>query len=176
MKRSRRAQTVLGDRHDPVERICLQVQSAACGTRPAEFFNGWARTSIFVCAVGTMSCASLQAEQVCAVVLAHAQRARWISARSMFERQDMRPAALTKNIPWICSMYAANQSVFSVCVSIQVLQVQEARTRLVQEQLCMSRMHQQHLGFPILWLQARCCSNDQLQGRSRRPSWQHRTR
>ncbi|MFZ4643209.1 MAG: hypothetical protein ACOYMU_07655, partial [Phycisphaerales bacterium] len=74
-----------------------------------------------------MSCASLQAEQVCAVVLALAQRARWISARSMFERQDMRPAALTKNIWWICSMYAANQSVFSVCVAIQVLQVQEAR-------------------------------------------------
>ena len=40
VKRSRRAQTVLGDRHDPVERICLQVSSAACGTRPAEFFNG----------------------------------------------------------------------------------------------------------------------------------------
>jgi len=44
VKRSRRAQTVLGDRHDPVCEILLQVQSAACGTRPAEFFNGWART------------------------------------------------------------------------------------------------------------------------------------
>jgi hypothetical protein len=44
VKRSRRAQTVLDDRHDPVERIFLQVPSAACGTRPAEFFNGWART------------------------------------------------------------------------------------------------------------------------------------
>ena len=43
MKRSRRAQTVLGDRHDLVYEILLQVQSAACGTRPAEFFNGWAR-------------------------------------------------------------------------------------------------------------------------------------
>jgi hypothetical protein len=43
VKRSRRAQTVLGDRHDPAERILLQVPSAACGTRPAEFFNGWAR-------------------------------------------------------------------------------------------------------------------------------------
>jgi len=37
------AQTVLGDRHDPVERICLQVSSAACGTRPRELSNGWAR-------------------------------------------------------------------------------------------------------------------------------------
>jgi len=62
VKRSRRAQTVLGDRHDLVCEILLQVLSAACGTRPAEFFNGWARTSICVCAVGTMSCASLQAE------------------------------------------------------------------------------------------------------------------
>jgi len=43
VKRSRRAQTVLGDRHDLVYEIYLQVQSAACGTRPAEFFNGWAR-------------------------------------------------------------------------------------------------------------------------------------
>ena len=43
MKRSRRAQTVLGDRHDLIYEILLQVQSAACGTRPAEFFNGWAR-------------------------------------------------------------------------------------------------------------------------------------
>ena len=43
VKRSRRAQTVLGDRHDPVERIFFQVSSAACGTRPAEFFNGWLR-------------------------------------------------------------------------------------------------------------------------------------
>ncbi len=46
MKRSRWAQTVLGDRHDLVYEILLQVPSAACGTRPAEFFNGWIRTSI----------------------------------------------------------------------------------------------------------------------------------
>ena len=44
VKRSRRAQTVLGDRHDLIYEILLQVPSAACGTRPAEFFNGWART------------------------------------------------------------------------------------------------------------------------------------
>ena len=37
------AQTVLGDRHDLIYEILLQVPSAACGTRPAEFFNGWAR-------------------------------------------------------------------------------------------------------------------------------------
>ena len=43
MKRSCRAQTVLGDRHDLIHEILLQVPSAACGTRPAEFFNGWAR-------------------------------------------------------------------------------------------------------------------------------------
>ena len=43
MKRSRRAQTVLGDRHDLVREILLQVPSSACGTRPAEFFNGWTR-------------------------------------------------------------------------------------------------------------------------------------
>ena len=43
VKRSRRAQTVLGDRRDLVYEILLQVQSAACGTRPAEFFNGWKR-------------------------------------------------------------------------------------------------------------------------------------
>ena len=48
VKRSRRAQTVLGDRHDPVHEILLQVSSAACGTRPAEFFNGWARKQIRV--------------------------------------------------------------------------------------------------------------------------------
>ena len=46
MKRSRRAQTVLGDRHDPIYENLLQVPSAACGTRPAEFFNGWARKQI----------------------------------------------------------------------------------------------------------------------------------
>jgi hypothetical protein len=62
VKRSRRAQTVLGDRHDLICEILLQAPSAACGTRPAEFFNGLTRTSICVCAVGTMSCASLQAE------------------------------------------------------------------------------------------------------------------
>ena len=43
VKRSRRAQTVLGDRHDLIYEILLQVPSAACGTRPAESFNGWAR-------------------------------------------------------------------------------------------------------------------------------------
>ena len=48
VKRSRRAQTVLGDRHDPICEILLQVPSAACGTRPAEFFNGWARKQIRV--------------------------------------------------------------------------------------------------------------------------------
>ena len=41
VKRSRRAQTVLGDRQDLVYEILLQEPSAACGTRPAEFFNGW---------------------------------------------------------------------------------------------------------------------------------------
>ena len=40
------AQTVLGDRHDLVCEILLQAPSAACGTRPAEFFNGWARKRI----------------------------------------------------------------------------------------------------------------------------------
>ena len=40
------AQTVLGDRHDRICDILLQVPSAACGTRPAEFFNGWARKRI----------------------------------------------------------------------------------------------------------------------------------
>ena len=43
VKRSRRAQTVLGDRHDLAHEILLQMQSVACGTRPAEFFNGWKR-------------------------------------------------------------------------------------------------------------------------------------
>ena len=37
------AQTVLGDRHDLVYEILLQVPSAACGTRPRELSNGWAR-------------------------------------------------------------------------------------------------------------------------------------
>ena len=46
VKRSRRAQTVLGDRHDLVCEILLQAPSAACGTRPAEFFNGWRRKRI----------------------------------------------------------------------------------------------------------------------------------
>ena len=40
------AQTVLGDRHDLIYEILLQEPSAACGTRPAEFFNGWARKQI----------------------------------------------------------------------------------------------------------------------------------
>ena len=43
MKSPLGAQTVLGDRHDLIYAILLQVQSAACGTRPAEFFNGLAR-------------------------------------------------------------------------------------------------------------------------------------
>jgi hypothetical protein len=33
------AQTVLGDRHDPICEILLQVKSAACGTRPRELSN-----------------------------------------------------------------------------------------------------------------------------------------
>ncbi len=37
------AQTVLGDRHDLVFGILLQVPSAACGTRPRELSNGWGR-------------------------------------------------------------------------------------------------------------------------------------
>ena len=37
------AQTVLGDRHDLIYEILLQVPSAACGTRPRELSNGWAR-------------------------------------------------------------------------------------------------------------------------------------
>ena len=37
------AQTVLGDRHDPICEILLQAPSAACGTRPRELSNGWAR-------------------------------------------------------------------------------------------------------------------------------------
>ena len=40
------AQTVLGDRHDLVCEILLQVPSAACGTRPRELSNGWARIQI----------------------------------------------------------------------------------------------------------------------------------
>jgi len=37
------AQTVLGDRHDPIYEICLQIPSAACGTRPRELSSGWGR-------------------------------------------------------------------------------------------------------------------------------------
>ena len=37
------AQAVLGDRHDPICEILLQVPSAACGTRPRELSSGWAR-------------------------------------------------------------------------------------------------------------------------------------
>jgi hypothetical protein len=37
------AQTVLGDRHDPVYEILLQAPSAACGTRPRELSSGWGR-------------------------------------------------------------------------------------------------------------------------------------
>ncbi len=40
------AQTVLGDRHDLIYEISLQVPSAACGTRPRELSNGWARKRI----------------------------------------------------------------------------------------------------------------------------------
>jgi hypothetical protein len=40
------AQTVLGDRQDPICEILLQVPSAACGTRPRELSNGWKRKQI----------------------------------------------------------------------------------------------------------------------------------
>ena len=40
------AQTVLGDRHDLICQILLQALSAACGTRPRELSNGWARKQI----------------------------------------------------------------------------------------------------------------------------------
>ena len=40
------AQTVLGDRHDLIYEILLQVPSAACGTRPRELSNGWRRKQI----------------------------------------------------------------------------------------------------------------------------------
>ena len=40
------AQTVLGDRHDPIYEICLQIPSAACGTRPRELSSGLARKQI----------------------------------------------------------------------------------------------------------------------------------
>ena len=40
------AQTVLGDRHDLIYEILLQVPSAACGTRPRELSNGWRRKRI----------------------------------------------------------------------------------------------------------------------------------
>ena len=43
MKSPLGAQTVLGDRHDLVFEILLQVPSAACGTRPRELSNGWGR-------------------------------------------------------------------------------------------------------------------------------------
>ena len=42
------AQTVLGDRHDLIYEICLQIPSAACGTRPRELSNSWARKRIRV--------------------------------------------------------------------------------------------------------------------------------
>jgi hypothetical protein len=99
VKRSRRAQTVLGDRRDLIYEILLQVPSAACGTRPAEFFNGWARKRMrdgpekrssenlirqrgqrndlnpgeFASRASLRSC------------LGARRRARWISARSIFE-------------------------------------------------------------------------------------------
>ena len=40
------AQTVLGDRHDPDYEVLLQEPSVACGTRPRELSNGWARKRI----------------------------------------------------------------------------------------------------------------------------------
>ena len=40
------AQTVLGDRHDLIYEILMQVPSAACGTRPRELSNGWRRKQI----------------------------------------------------------------------------------------------------------------------------------
>ena len=47
MKSPLGAQTVLGDRHDLIYEFSLQVTSAACGTRPAEFFNGWVRKQMY---------------------------------------------------------------------------------------------------------------------------------
>ena len=43
MKSPLGAQTVLGDRHDLIYEILLQVPSAACGTRPRELSNDWRR-------------------------------------------------------------------------------------------------------------------------------------
>ena len=40
------AQTVLGDRHDPICENYSQAPSAACGTRPRELSNGWRRKQI----------------------------------------------------------------------------------------------------------------------------------
>jgi hypothetical protein len=99
VKRSRRAQTVLGDRHDLIYEILLQVPSAACGTRPAEFFNGWARKQKYDGSEKRSSenlirqrgqrndlnpgeFASRASLRSC---LGARRRARWISARSIFQ-------------------------------------------------------------------------------------------
>ncbi len=99
MKSPLGAQTVLGDRHDLIYEILLQVQSAACGTRPAEFFNGWARklerdgsekrsSENLIHQRGQRNdlnpgeFASRASLRSC---LGARRRARWISARSMFE-------------------------------------------------------------------------------------------
>ncbi len=46
VKSSLGAQTVLGDRHDPVCEIYSQAPSVACGTRPRELSNGSRRKQI----------------------------------------------------------------------------------------------------------------------------------
>ena len=100
MKSPLGAQTVLGDRHDPDYEVLLQEASAACGTRPRELSNGWRRNQIrdgsekrssenLIRQRGQRNdlnpgeFASRAGVRV--VVLARAGRARWISARSMFE-------------------------------------------------------------------------------------------
>ena len=93
------AQTVLGDRHDPVCENLLQAPSAACGTRPRELSNGWVRkrkrdgsekrsSENLIRQLGQRNdlnpgeFASRASLRSC---LGARRRARWISARSMFE-------------------------------------------------------------------------------------------
>ncbi len=93
------AQTVLGDRHDLIYEIKLQVQSAACGTRPRELSSGCIRKRMsdgsekrssenLIRSPGQRNdlnpgeFASRASLRSC---LGARRRARWISARSMFE-------------------------------------------------------------------------------------------
>ena len=127
------AQTVLGDRHDPVCEILLQAPSAACGTRPRELSNGWIRKQMcdrseerssenlirYRGQRNDLSPGEFASRASLRSCLGARRRGRWISGRSMFEPDANQSAAK------ICSSTrlaaALNRTVDDVPASILIM-------------------------------------------------------